>query len=144
MVDNFSLPHYRPLGRSELRSSSAGAPLMPSRGGFCSLSPASWLFVSPVLSLRPPEFPGVFYFSANITWADGGESRLMTHTLISRYPAWGERSFAREMCAKDAYFGQECRGFSESLPVLCLQRVLYCFHRLGVPGEACSSSGEGW
>lgn len=26
MVDNFSLPHYRPLGRSELRSSSTEAP----------------------------------------------------------------------------------------------------------------------
>jgi len=42
------------------------------------------------------------------------------------------------MCDKEAYFGQECRGYSESFPVLSLQRVLYCFHWRRLPGETRS------
>lgn len=72
MVDNFSLPHCRPLGRSERWSSSAGVPQMPLQNWvpgaftrqltFC-LSLSFFLSFLPCL---PSEFPGIFFISANI------------------------------------------------------------------------------
>lgn len=63
VVDNFSLPHCRPLGRSERRASSAGAPDAPPEWALARFHPPADFLINPVLSLLPclpPEIPGIF------------------------------------------------------------------------------------